>query len=182
MWISSKVHRILRTKSFLSPFIKRKQNWPVNQWHNTRSPWHSVGLWDSKKPKQQIKASTWQTRSQELKIADATKATATGTEVGPWLQVRPGLEAGLTWGFSSHIKHTWLFSPSLNKGVRFCSLGAEATCPTRYEGSRGTFPCGEHKDNGWFCCWGQISHLERYEQQKHVREKPLPLTSLNKSA
>lgn len=45
----------------------------------------------------------------------------------------------------AHGKHTWLFSPSLNKVVRFCSLGAEATCPTMHEGSRGSLPCGKCK-------------------------------------
>lgn len=33
--------------------------------------------------------------SRELKIADATKATSTGTEVWPWFQFRPGLKAVL---------------------------------------------------------------------------------------
>lgn len=158
MWISSKVHRMLRTKSFLSPFIERKQNWPVSQWCNTCSPGHSVELGDSKKPKQQIKGSTWRTRHahRNLKLQMPQKPILQGLRFALGSSAGPGW--GLTWGFSSHIKHTWLFSPSLNKGVRFCSLGAEATCPTRYEGSRGTFPCGEHKDKEWFCCWGQVSH------------------------
>lgn len=179
---------MLRTKSFLSPFIKRKK-WSINHHYKHISLWLSAELWESKMQKQQINDSTkWTMLCIHVNLKDWDHKCHKSYyyrrfKFLSWLQFRPNFKASDQTGevvveLKFDIKHTWLFSPSLNKVVRFRSLGAEATCPTICEGSRGTFPCEEHKDKEWFHCWGNLGHRKKLrlysEWQKHRRQELLP--------